>query len=70
MEKIPKPFTFTTAIVAYPDALFVRVYEDEIMEFNESQRVQIMEYLEKVRSTIAAFGFQCHIEGLEGKFNV
>lgn len=63
-KKIKKPFLFRVAIVEYPDALFVRVYENEIMEFNEGQRVKIMEYLESVRMTIASFGVQCHIEGI------
>lgn len=63
-KKIPKPFKFKVEIVAVPDAMFVRVYENEIMQFNESQRVQIMEYLESVRKTIASFGMQCHIEGV------
>ncbi len=63
-KKIKKPFNFRVAIVEYPSALFVRVYQNEIMEFNESQRVQIMTYLELVRSTLANFGVQCHIEGM------
>lgn len=63
-KKIKKPFDFKVAIVEYPNALFVRVYEQEVMEFNESQRVQIMLYLEEVRSTIEKFGVTCHIEGM------
>lgn len=63
-KKIQKPFAFKVAIVEYPNALFVRVWEHQIMEFNEGQRVQIMAYLETVRSTLASFGVQCHIEGI------
>lgn len=56
----------TVAIVEYPDALFVRVYENEIMEFSEGDRVKIMDYLETVRKTLESYGVQAHIEGVAG----
>lgn len=65
-KKIPKPVEgLRVAIVAYPQALFVRVYEDNIMQYSESERVRIMMYLEDVRKTLESFGWPCHIEGLK-----
>lgn len=66
-KSIKKPVPhLTVAIVEYPDALFVRVYENQIMEYSENDRVKIMGYLENVRNTISKFGIQCHIEGIAG----
>jgi hypothetical protein len=66
-RRIPKPVNhLTVAIVEYPDALFVRVYENEIMGYSEGDRVKIMTYLEEVRKTIEMFGIQAHIEGIAG----
>lgn len=53
-------------IRARPNYLAVTVYEDNVMEFNESQRFQIMEYLLLVRQLIMAYGTPCEIEGWQG----
>ncbi len=64
-RKIPKPVQgLKVAIVEYPQAYFVRVYEDNVMQYSESERVQIMMYLEEVRKTLESFGQPCHIEGM------
>ncbi len=53
-------------IRARPNYLALTVYEDNIMEMNESQRWQVMEYLLLVRDLIKAYGTPCEIEGLAG----
>lgn len=66
-KKIPKPVKgLKVAIVEYPQAYFVRVYEDNIMQFSEADRVKIMSYLEQVRKTLESFRVPCHIEGING----
>jgi predicted methyltransferase len=50
---------------ARPNYLALTVYESNIMEFNESQRMQVMEYLLLVRSLIQSFGTSCEIEGMK-----
>lgn len=64
-KSIPKPVPkLTVALVAYPNAYFVRVYEDEVMQYGESDRVAILYYLEEVRKTIESYGTPCHLEGI------
>ena len=52
-------------IRARPNYLALTVYESNIMEYNESQRMQIMEYLLLVRKLIQAYGTPCEIEGMK-----
>lgn len=49
---------------ARPNYLALTVFEENIMEYNESQRFQIMEYLLLVRKLIQAYGTPCELEGL------
>jgi hypothetical protein len=48
-----------------PNYLGVFVYEENIMEFSQDQRMNIMEYLLKIRSMIQSFGVRCEIEGIK-----
>lgn len=52
-------------IKARPNYLALTVYEDNVMEYNESQRMQLMEYLLLVRKLIQSYGSPCEIEGVE-----
>jgi|LakMenE01Jun11ns_1017448.scaffolds.fasta_scaffold9633662_2 hypothetical protein len=47
-----------------PNYIALTIHEDNIMEFSEEKRVNIMEYLLKVRSMIQNFGVRCEIEGI------
>lgn len=51
-------------IIARPNYLALTVYEENVMEYNESQRMQLMEYLLMVRSLIQSYGSPCEIEGV------
>jgi len=50
---------------ARPNYLALTVYEDNVMEYNESQRMQLMEYLLLVRELIISYGSPCEIEGIK-----
>ena len=52
-------------IRARPNYLALTIYESNIMEFNESQRMQIMEYLLMVRQLIQSYGTPCELEGMK-----
>lgn len=47
-----------------PNYLALTVYEENIMEFSQEQRMNIMEYLLNVRAMIQNFGVRCEIEGI------
>lgn len=51
-------------IRARPNYLALTVYEDNVMEYSESQRFQLMEYLLLVRKLIQSYGTPCEIEGI------
>ena len=51
-------------IVDMGDWLAVRVFEKQSMEFEVDQRVNIMEYLEKLRSLIESYGIKCDVTGV------
>jgi len=46
-----------------PEFLCVSVYEENIAEYNDSQREQIMAYLILVRDVIRSYGVPCEIQG-------
>jgi hypothetical protein len=47
-----------------PNYLALTVFEDNIMEYSQEQRMNIMEYLLQIRSMIQNFGVRCEIEGV------
>ena len=53
-------------IRARPNYLAITIFEDNVMEYNESQRMQLMEYLLLVRQLVMAYGTPCEIEGWAG----
>ena len=52
-------------IRARPNYLALTVYESNIMEYSESQRGAIMEYLLLVRKLIQSYNVSCEIEGMK-----
>ena len=50
---------------ARPNYLALTVYESNIMEYSESQRMSVMEYLLMVRKLIQSYGTPCEIEGMK-----
>jgi predicted methyltransferase len=50
---------------ARPNYLALTVYESNIMEMNETQRMAVMDYLLLVRELIMSYGTPCEIEGMK-----
>jgi len=50
---------------ARPNYLALTVYESNIMEYNETQRMAVMDYLLLVRQLIQSYGTPCEIEGMK-----
>lgn len=64
IRRIKKPVKgLVMDIRGLPDFLAVSVYEENIMEYNETQRMAIMEYLVTVREVIRSYGVPCEIQG-------
>jgi predicted methyltransferase len=52
-------------IRARPNYLALTVYESNIMEYSETQRGALMDYLLLVRQLIQSYGTPCEIEGMK-----
>lgn len=66
VRRIKKPVKgLVMDIRGLPDFLAVSVYEENIMEYNETQRMAIMEYLIVVRDLIRSYGVPCEIQGFK-----
>jgi len=59
----PPVKNLTVDIVTHPDFLSLRVYENEVMEYEINQRADIMQYLLMMRDVVQAFGVRCEIDG-------
>ena len=56
----------TVDIVTHPQYLSLRVYENEVMEYEINQRADIMQYLLLLREIVQSYGVRCEIDG--GKY--
>ena len=66
LREIKKPVKdLKLDVRARPNYLALTVYEDNIMEYNESKRIQIMEYLVLCKQLIESYGVRCEIEGVK-----
>lgn len=64
IRRIKKPVKgLVMDIRGLPEFLCVAVYEENIMEYSDSQREAIMEYLIMVREIIRSYGVPCEIQG-------
>lgn len=66
VRSIPKPLKFAMDIVEHKEYTEIRVYENDLMQFNDSRRVQAMEYLNKVDTLLKSFGLKSFIGGSHG----
>ena len=54
---------FVVDLVEHQDYLELRVYEENIAEYTDEQKVGLAEYLYKIRDAIRLTGTKCHIQG-------
>ena len=68
IREIKPPYpNLKLSVVEYPGMLSLRVYEENIAEFNEMQHISIMEYLNMLRNVVESFGVKCDLEGVKGR---
>lgn len=51
-------------IAKHPNYIALRVYEDNIMQYEINQRADIMQYLLMIKDIIESYGTRCEIEGV------
>ena len=64
-ELTPPVKGFVLDMKAMPDFLALTVYEENIMEYSETQRADIMEYLLTAKKLIESYGVRCEIMGVK-----
>ena len=66
VRRVKKPVRgLVMDIRGLPKFLCVSVYEENILEYSDSQRESIMEYLIMVREVIRSYGVPCEIQGFK-----
>jgi hypothetical protein len=53
-------------IKARPNYLALVIYESQVMQYDETRRGDIMDYLRLLRTLIMSYGTPCEIEGAKG----
>lgn len=66
LRTIKKPYPFTVHVLEDNIKLILRVYENDIMRFSDSQRKVIMEYLLDLRQLALDRKVPCDIQGVAG----
>jgi hypothetical protein len=67
IKALPKPVRGCEMdIVKYPEFLALRLYEDNFSQFDGSNRMKIIEYVEMVKNIVESFGVRCELEGKPG----
>jgi hypothetical protein len=65
VRRLPQPVkNFQMDIVGLPNTLAIRVYEEDVMQYNETKRMEIMSYLLMVKDIIESYGVPCLIDGV------
>lgn len=74
-RKIKKPYRFTVDVVVHDQGMYdgtyiyyveLRVYENEILAYNEIQRMEIMQYLLDCQNMIQSYNIRCELGGAPG----
>lgn len=66
LRKYTKPYDFQVDIAEHPHGLSLRVYSEQILQFEESQREEILAYLKDCRNEVIKRGINCAIVGVDG----
>jgi hypothetical protein len=76
-RKIKKPYKFTVDVVVHDQRhlttddgikyfVELRVYENELLAFNEAKTIEIMEYLSLCQNMIQSYNIECILGGVAG----
>ena len=56
-------------IVKYPEFLAIRLYEENFAQYDGSNRVKVIEYVEMVKNILESYGVRVELEGKPGGKN-
>jgi hypothetical protein len=65
IREIKKPvFDLEMDIVKYPDFLAIRLYEDNFMQYFGTKKEMVIDYVDKVKKALEAYGVRVELEGV------
>ena len=63
VHQIKKPSLLLMDVVMYPDFLALRLYEDNLLQFDGIKKEMVIDYVGKVKKLIESYGVRCELEG-------
>ena len=64
IREIKKPGMLLMDIAMYPDFLTIRLYEDNFLQFDGTEKEKVIDYVTKIKKVIESFGVRCELEGV------
>jgi len=54
-------------IVKFPEFLAIRLYEGNFMQYGDSERMRIIDYIEMIKRVLESYGVRVELEGAKGE---
>lgn len=64
IREIKQPMFLMIDIAMYPEFLAIRLYEDNFLQFDGTEKEKVIDYVTKVKKVIESFGVRCELEGV------
>jgi hypothetical protein len=64
IREIKQPMFLMMDIAMYPEFLAIRLYEDNFLQFDGTEKEKVIDYVTKVKKVIESFGVRCELEGV------
>ena len=63
VHQVKKPRLLLMDIVMYPEFLALRLYEDNFLQFQGTDKEMVIDYVGKVKRLLESYGVRCELEG-------
>ena len=64
IREIKQPMFLMMDIAMYPEFLAIRLYEDNFLQFDGTEKEKVIDYVTKIKKVIESFGVRCELEGV------
>jgi hypothetical protein len=64
IREIKQPMFLMMDIAMYPEFLAIRLYEDNFLQFDGTEKEKVIDYVTKVKKVIESCGVRCELEGV------
>ena len=63
VHQVKKPRLLLMDIVMYPEFLALRLYEDNFLQFQGTDKEMVIDYVGKIKRLLESYGVRCELEG-------